>query len=272
MLTSFMTANLVARELGWHMRSWNEGDRATQEAFAPIESFEQKFDEVLAVAEDLGFEAVDLWNAHLDPEWATDDHVEIATRLLEKRRLRVASLAGWFGSDRERFSAACEIAVAVGAPVLGGGIGDTLLEGDRDWLVGQLKRNRLRLGLENHPEKSPADVLARVGDGGDGTIGATVDTGWFGTQGYDAARAIEELGESVFHVHLKDVREPGPRHVTCGYGQGVVPLRECVQALRRVAYAGAISVEHHAGDHDPLPEIADSRQQLERWLAEAATE
>jgi L-ribulose-5-phosphate 3-epimerase len=263
---SFMSANLVARELGWRMPDWGAGDRATREAFAPIETFERTFDEVLAIAQDLGFEAVDIWDAHLDAERVTDDHIEIANRLLRARRLRVASLAGWFGSTRERFSAACEMAVAVGAPVLGGGVGKALLEGDRDWLVAELRRNRLKLGLENHPEKTPADMLARIGDGGEGTIGATVDTGWFGTQGYDAARAIEELGPHVFHVHLKDVRHAGLPHETCAYGEGVVPLRECVEALRRVHYAGAISVEHEPDDIDPLPEIREARELLEGWL------
>lgn len=266
---SFMSANLVARELDWNMPSWEAGDRAVQEAFAPVQRFAEKFDEVLATAQELGFRAIDLWNAHLDPDWATDRHVDLARRLLGERGLRVASLAGWFGADRGRFTAACRIAVAVGAPVLGGGVGNSLLHDDRQWLAAELGRNGLRLGLENHPEKTPREMLERIGDGGGGTIGATVDTGWWGTQGYDAALAIEELGRHVFHVHLKDALE-GPRHLTCGYGEGVVPLRQCVKALQRIGYSGAISVEHHAGDHDPRPAVGAGRAMLEGWLAEEA--
>ena len=35
---SFITANFVAREIGYSMSDWGEGDRATQECFRPNES------------------------------------------------------------------------------------------------------------------------------------------------------------------------------------------------------------------------------------------
>ena len=58
-------------------------------------------------------------------------------------------------------------------------------------MVGKLKEYGLKLGIENHPEKNPGELLAKIGDGGEGTIGAAVDTGWFGTHSYDAAKALE---------------------------------------------------------------------------------
>ena len=109
--------------------------------------------------------------------------------------------------------------------------------------------------------------MARIGDGGGRRIGVTVDTGWFGTQGYDAARAIEELGDRVAHVHLKDVRHTGQPHDTCGYGDGVVPLQDCVEALERIGYRGGISVEHEPDSYDPRPEIRRARELLDGWLA-----
>lgn len=258
---SFMSANLVARELGYRMTGWEAGDRATRLAFRPIETFEERFDEVLGIAQRLGFGAIDVWDAHLDPGRASERHVAIAARLLERRGLRVASLAGWFGDTRERFAAACRVAVVLGAPVLGGGT--PLVEHDRDFVIDELERNGLRLGLENHPE-TPAQMLARIGDGG--AIGTTVDTGWYGTQGVDAARAIEELAPHVVHVHLKNVQRAGLPHETCAYGDGVVPLRDCVSALRRIGYGGAISVEHEPAEHDPTAEIEAARELLEGWL------
>ncbi len=78
------------------------------------------------------------------------------------------------------------------------------------------------------PKKPPAELLAKIGDGGEGTIGAAVDTGWFGTQGYDAAVAIEELRDHLVHIHLKDVLAVGA-HETCRYGEGVVPIERCVR-------------------------------------------
>jgi sugar phosphate isomerase/epimerase len=93
-----------------------------------------------------------------------------------------------------------------------------------------------------------------------------VDTGWWGTHGFDAADAIEELGDHVLHVHLKDVLAEGEPHETCRWGEGVVPVEECVRALQRIGYAGAIAVEHEPEDHDPSEKCRSMRVQLEGWL------
>lgn len=264
-VVSFMTANFVAREVGWSMPDWAAGDRAVQDAFRPLDTYRERFGALCDEAVALGFTAIDLWDAHLNPAWATDEHIEIARQALDERSLRVASLAGWFGNDVERVERACQIAVAVGASVLGGGV--KLLADDRAALVELLERYDLRFGLENHPERTPAEVLERIGDDAGGRIGATVDTGWWGTQGYDASVAIRELAPRLLHVHLKDVLHEGMPHQTCGYGQGVVPLEACVEALRDVGYRGAISVEHEPDDGDPRPDIRRARVMLEGWLA-----
>ncbi len=263
---SFMTANFVAREIGWAMADWGEGDRSVNEAFRPIETYAERFGAVLDEARALGFHAIDLWDAHLSGTWATEAHIRTAAELIEERGMRVASLAGWFGSDREQLEVHCRIATAVGAPVLGGRT--ALLDTVRSALVESMERHDLRFGLENHPERTAAEVLARIGPNeGAGRIGATVDTGWFGTRGHDAAGAIEELGERVVHVHLKDVAHAGEPHETTAFGDGVVPLRACVEALSRIGYDRAISVEHEPEDRDPRSEIRHSREQLEAWLA-----
>lgn len=263
---SFMSANLVAQPLGWRMADWGEGDAATQARMRPIETFRERFGAMLDEAVALGFDAVDVWTGHLHPSWASDRHVQAATDAIRERGLAVASLAGWFGATREELDASCRLAEALGIPVLGGRT--ALLEADPAYLVDRLRAGGLRFGLENHPERTPADVLTVVeaADGDGDAIGACVDTGWFGTQGYDAADAIRELGLRVFHVHLKDVREAG-QHRTCAFGDGVVPLPECVGALREIGYSGGISVEHEPDDYDPRSEIGDALVQLRRWLA-----
>jgi sugar phosphate isomerase/epimerase len=263
---SFMTANYVARELGYSMtRGWGQGDKAAQEYFRPIETFAERFDALLAEIAGLGFTAIDLWTGHLNPAWATAEHLAAARDLLTRHNLPVVSLAGWFGSTAEELEATCRIAQALGCPVLGGST--SMLEKDRGFVVATLKAYGLALGVENHPEKHPGELLAKIGDGGDGAIGACVDTGWFGTQGYDAARALEELRDVLVHVHLKDVLAAGA-HDTCGFGKGVVPIAECVAALQRIGYGGAISVEHEPEHSNPNDDAVASRQLLEGLLAQ----
>lgn len=263
---SFMGANYVARQLDYRMTGgWGQGEKAASEHFRPLETFEERFAEVLHDVRRLGFSAIDIWTGHISPAWASDDHLNVARELLAEHALSVPSLAGWFGSSAEEFEAACKVAAALDVPVLGGST--SMLVKDRQLVVERLKHYGLSLGLENHPEKTPGELLAKIGDDASGTIGATVDTGWFGSQGYDAALALEELGERLLHVHLKDVLAPG-EHQTCRFGAGVVPVEKCVRVLQRLGYRGAISVEHEPESFDPSEDSRASRELLEGWLAE----
>jgi L-ribulose-5-phosphate 3-epimerase len=258
---SFNSANFVARQTSWRIAEWAEGDKATNLHYRPLDTFPQRFDELLTTIQGFGVDALDLWTGHLNPTWATREHVAIATELLAAHRLRVASLAGPFGATRDEFERTCELAVALGRPLLGGTL--SAWTADRDWVLDALERHNLRLAFENHPERTPEDMLALIGDA-PARVGTTVDTGWWGTQGYDATQAIEALGARVLHVHLKDVREPG-QHRTCRFGDGVVPVEGCVRALERIGYRGGVSVEHEPEDHDPSDEIRDNLRQLRTW-------
>lgn len=265
-IVSFMGANYVARQVGYQMTGgWGQGDRAASEHFRPLQTFRERFTEIVSDVSDLGFTAMDVWTGHISPQWVTAEHLRDATEVLEEHGIVVTSLAGWFGSNREEFDATCRIADAFGGPVLGGST--SLLDKDRDYLLATLRATGLRLGVENHPEKTPAELRARLGEPDD-LIGVTVDTGWFGTQGYDAAAALRELADVLFHVHLKDVLTEGMPHETCRFGAGVVPLQSCVEALRDIRYAGAISIEHEPEMFDPTEDVAASRTLLLSWMDE----
>jgi sugar phosphate isomerase/epimerase len=262
---SFMSANYVARYVNYAMTGgWGQGDRATNEHFRPIETFAERFEEIVTDIRAQGFAAMDLWLSHLNYSWASDEHIALARDVLRRHQIEVVSLAGWLGSTRDEFRRTCEIAVALDTTILGANT--SMLEKDRGFVVGLLKEYDLKLGIENHPEKTPEELLAKIGDGGAGRIGATVDTGWFGTQGYDAAQALDRLGEHLLHVHLKDVLAPGA-HETCRYGQGVVPIEACVRRLQALGYTGAISVEHEPEHFDPTEDCKVAFQMLRGWLA-----
>ena len=263
---SFMTANYCARPTGWHMTGgWGQGDKATNEFFAPLATYGDRLDTYLDDVRALGFTAVDFWTSILNPTWATGEHIAVAQERLRKHDLAVYSIAGWMGSTPDEFTRTCEIATALRAPVLAGGT--SMLRKDRPFVVATLQQYGLRLGIENHPEKSADEVLAQIGDGGAGTIGATVDTGWFGTQGVDAAEALRQLAPHLLVVHLKDVREVG-RHDTCRYGEGIVPIERCVRVLQDIGFGGTISVEHEPEFFDPHADIAASLAMLKGWLAQ----
>ncbi len=265
MIISFMTANYVARQVGYHMtEGWGQGDTASQNYFKPLKSFAKRFELYLSDIKAMGFTAVDMWTGILNPQWVKDDHIDMATELLDEYDLPVMSLAGGLGANEDEFEATCELAVALNTTVLAGST--PLLKRNRAVTIATLQKYGLRLGIENHPEKTPQEILAQIGDGGGGVIGTAVDTGWYGTRGYDAAKAIEKLGKHVFAVHLKDVLKPDA-HETCRFGAGCVPIKECVDTLKRIGYTGGICVEHEPELFDPTEDCIASLAMLQEWLA-----
>lgn len=255
---AFTTANFVARETGWSMHGWGHGDRATNEAFAPLETYRGRLDVLLRDVRALGFDAIDLWGAHLSPDWATDDHLAVAREVLDAHGVEVVTYATWIGPGVvER---ACELTRGLGTDVIGAGA-----SGDLAALAPVLREHGVTLAIENHPERTPAELLAKI-EAGDGTMAATIDTGWWATQGYHPVRAIEELAGRVLHVHLKDVRHEGEPHETCRWGEGIVPIEECVRALRRLGYGGALSIEHEPETEDPSDDCRAMLGELREWL------
>ena len=64
---SFITANFVAREAGFALtEGWHQGNNATNDYFRPIDTFPKRFEALLKEIKQSGFQAIDLWIAHLD--------------------------------------------------------------------------------------------------------------------------------------------------------------------------------------------------------------
>ena len=263
---SFMGANYVGRELGYGAADeWGPYDVATNAAFEPLESYGERIDEVFASISAAGFGALDLWLAHLNWRWATPEHVRIARNSLDRHGLRVVSLAGNLGATAAELESACGLANALDVDLLGG-MGE-VLRNDLPGAVSVLRETGVRVGYENHPEKSPQEVLELIGDADD-VLGAAVDTGWWATQGYDPVQALRDLGARLFHVHLKDVEEPGT-HISCMHGTGCARIDACVDELVASGYQGALTVEHEPFDRDPTEEVIRMRELIEARLAAA---
>ena len=260
---SFMSANYVAKELGYGAADeWGPFDAATNEAFEPLETFGGRFDDLLATITGCGFDRIDLWFAHLNWRWATPDHVALARDTLARREVHVVSLAGSVGATADDLAAACRLASDLDVDLIAG-VGEVVRR-DRAGAVAMLREHGVRFGLENHPERTPEEVLEAIGDDAD-VLGTAVDTGWWATQSYDPVTAIRELQDRLFHVHLKDVEEPGT-HISCMHGEGCANIAGCVEKLLEIGYSGPVSIEHEPYDRDPTSEcvrmLARVREQL----------
>lgn len=269
---SFMGANFVARQNsytqpgGW---TWGEFDAQCNDFFRPLDTYRERIGALLDEVVGAGFSAMDLWTAHLHPLWATPEHVAILHEERKVRHLTLTSLAGGFGQSLPEFRATCRLASMLQIRILGGGT--PLLATHRADMVESLREFGLIFALENHPEKTPAEVLQKLADGDADVMQVAVDTGWFATQGFDPPRALEELVARTALVHLKDVRAAGA-HDTCGFGQGVAEIERCLEVLRAHGYEGPISIEHEPFDADPVPDcvagLALVREALSRSKVE----
>ncbi len=261
----------MARQAAYQLRGgWGEGARRTREHFQPLATYRQRLGEVFAEVRALAFDHIDLWEAHLDVAWATDAHIDIAAELLAEHGLVCASRAGNAGDDRETILRSCAIARRLGSPIVGTSSALLFKPAERPWLEGTLREQGLVLTHENHPrEKTAQMLLDLIGEDEDSAIGACVDTGWFATHGYDAARAIRELGPRVRYLHLKDVPKVGLPHDTCELGAGIIPLEDCLSALQEIGYVAPISIEHEPENEDPRPAVARGAARVRAWQAGA---
>ena len=118
------------------------------------------------------------------------------------------------------------------------------------------------VALETHDAFSGssivADVLARTRAGGAGALWDTLHPFRVGDT---LDQVIEHLRGRLLHVHVKDGRRPadgGPNWDLTLLGDGQVPMRDILAALRALDYNGWLSVEWEKKWHPDLaePEVA----------------
>ncbi len=245
---AFNTANLVGQVTGWKfsLNQWMDQHHATVKA-----TDEKRFAEICREIASHGYRAIELWQAHADPSVMTAEKAGVWKRIMADHGLLPIAWAGGISEDSAR------VCGWLGIPVAAGGIGNRTPEQATELA----KKTGIRAAHENHPEKSAAEILAKVG-GGNEWLGVAVDTGWLGTQGVPAAAAIRTLGKAVHHAHLKDVKAAGGHH-TLPLGEGCVGVAECLAALKEIGYTGWISWEDEPEDRNPFAIATPMRE----WIA-----
>jgi len=248
---AFNTANLVARctNYRYELKHWGEQHQKTV-----AQTDEAAWDAICREIAAAGYRAVEIWEAHAAPESLTREKALRWQSILDRHGLRPVAYAG--GLRRETL----QICQWLGIPHVDGGL--------RDQTPAQAtalcREFGVRFNLENHPEKTAAEAVAKIG-GGNEWLGICVDTGWFGTQGANVPDAIRACGKLVRHTHIKDVKAAGA-HETCLLGGGVVDVPGCLLALKAVGYTGWYSWEDEPEDRNPFDSAVVNRQWLQARL------
>lgn len=272
---AFMGANFVARQVGYQMtEGWGQGDSSAQDHFRAPATFEERFNELLGEVKAAGFDAMDLWTAHLHFAWATEAQIAATRRMARETGIQLTSYAGGFGGTLEDFEKSCRLCEALEIPLFSGG--SPLVRKDRPGMTKLLRQYGLRIAVENHPQASVEAVVNMPGEGDEDVIGIALDTGWLVTQKVDVLEALRAAAPRLFHLHLKDVLPPREEktglmfvdmgHETCTLGEGLVPVAECLSLLPELGFEGLISVEHEPETHNPLEDCTVSLQRVKEWM------
>lgn len=244
----FNTANLVARFSGYRftLSDWDTQDRKTVES-----TDDREFARICAEVKACGYDAVELWIAHCHPGKVGVEGARARRKIAADHGLAVHAVAGSYTAENLR------VAEALGARMICGGLWGT----DFASVKALVKGSGVAYNIENHPEKTPAELLARI-EGGSEKVGVALDTGWAGSSGdVDALAFLDALGPLVRHVHLKDVAAKGGHH-TVELGTGIVGIEAVMKRLKAQGYRGDLSWEDEPEDRNPFDIAGKMREYI----------
>ncbi|HEU5140534.1 MAG TPA: sugar phosphate isomerase/epimerase family protein [Bacillales bacterium] len=254
------TASYFAKASNYQtsMDDWTNAERRVIESFSLKE-----FNSICSAISNAGFRYIELWMGHAFPKFMTPYFAEEMKKILAHYQLEIIGYTCHLGDpiNAPRWTELCfETCQMFDVKLITSGVSQ---EGASK-IYRYCEEYDMKVAVENHPEKHPNEIRTVIGDYGD-RLGAGVDTGWFGTQGFPAHEALISLKDYLLNVHLKDVKEAGAHHPTA-LGSGVVDMERCIRTLKELGYDDRVSIEHESEDHDPTKDVRHGRMQVEDWL------
>ena len=172
-----------------------------------------------------------------------------------------------------------ELAAALGAPSIRV-FGDKIQPGaDRDatrgWiatgirtLAEKTRENGVEVWLETHGDfASSAETMQIVRESGCVDVGVVWDPANGFTDGKEPPFGVPlAFGETLRHVHLRDLERHGAEWEPVLTGKGKLPLREIVEELQEVGYGGFLSFEWEKKWRPALEEPEVAIPQFAEWF------
>jgi 2-keto-myo-inositol isomerase len=125
------------------------------------------------------------------------------------------------------------------------------------------------LGFANCSVRTLSEAWQTLQEAGRDTIGLVIDSFHFYVGGSDLASLDTIDPRRIFFVHLNDAEPRPPAELSDAHrlfpGDGVIPLRQLVERLERVGYAGAYSLELFRPEYwewDPVRVATIGRQKM----------
>jgi sugar phosphate isomerase/epimerase len=133
------------------------------------------------------------------------------------------------------------------------------------------KEFQIRIAIHNHgPEDkffpSPYDVYKHV-KGRDKHMGLCIDIGHTWRAGTDPTKAVLELRDRVYDLHVKDLRDLKDRDSQVIVGKGAIDFPALFRALIKIGYTGHVGLEYEIDADNPLPGMQQSFAYMRGVLA-----
>jgi len=119
-----------------------------------------------------------------------------------------------------------------------------------------VKEYNIKVAIHNHgPEDkhfpTPQSALRVVKDL-DPRCGICIDAGHAARAGADLVESIREAGPRLFDMHIKDLQSIAKEAKGCVVGEGVLPIPGIFKELKRMNYAGTVSLEYEIEEDNPF--------------------
>lgn len=118
-----------------------------------------------------------------------------------------------------------------------------------------VKEYNIKVAIHNHgPEDknfpTPQSALRVVKDM-DPRCGICIDAGHAARAGADVVESVHEAGPRLFDMHIKDLRSIG-KDTGCPVGEGILPIPGILKELKKMKYAGTVSLEYEIEEDNPF--------------------
>jgi sugar phosphate isomerase/epimerase len=198
-----------------------------------------------------------LKDIHL-PVNSTDAQIAAAVTKFKEGGINIYTVGVIYMKTKEAVDAAFAYAKKVGVTMIVGVPSYDLIEYSEQ----KVKEYDIKLAIHNHgPEDAlypaPSDVYNRIKNL-DARMGMCIDIGHSLRAGTLPENAIKLYKDRLFDIHIKDINAAAKDGKPIEMGRGVINIKEVIQSLRKIKYAGYCSIEFEKDMTDPLPGIAES--------------
>jgi sugar phosphate isomerase/epimerase len=218
----------------------------------------QTLDQVIDFCRDAEIRYLNLKTVHL-PLAATPEQIQAARAKIEAAGIAITG-GGVIGmsNDEDEVRRAFEYARLARLPLLIAGVTSDAI----DLLERMVKEYGIPVAIHNNgPEdnhfQTPYDALAAVRKR-DRRLGVCMDVGHAVRAGADPVRCVADLGERLFDIHIKDLKDKTDKSSQVEIGLGLIDIAGLIRTLARRHFQGHVAVEYEIHPENPTAGIRES--------------